>query len=126
MIDIVRDSVTTDFVFSWSNSMGKITHTMRGLAANSASLFKKNEEAWNTYLSVTGDEFFRTSRAMQLERANEIITEDGYTAYQVFQENFDELLAFNLQGADESAANAEFAFYMGKQYSDLSADELVL
>lgn len=46
MIDIVRDSVFTDFVFSWSHSIGDITHKMRPLPASAASTFAKSEESW--------------------------------------------------------------------------------
>ena len=48
MIDIVRDSVYTDFVFAWSNSVVQITHKMRSLPPSPASTFKKSEKEWNT------------------------------------------------------------------------------
>ena len=51
MIDIVRDSVYTDFVFAWNNSVNKVTHSIRDLPANPASLFRKNESSWNTALN---------------------------------------------------------------------------
>jgi len=48
MIDIVRDSVYTDFVFAWTNSVSQVTHAMRPLPLNPTSEFKKKEKTWST------------------------------------------------------------------------------
>ena len=66
--------------------------------------------AWDTYMDVTGEEFFALSRAMELEKANAIMSGEGYEAFKEFQENFDVLLEFNLQGAAEASAKAELVF----------------
>ena len=69
-------------------------------------------EAWDTYMHVTGEEFFALSRAMELEKANAIMSGEGYDAFKKFQENFDILLEFNLQGADDAAEKAEIMYYV--------------
>lgn len=48
MIDIVRDSVYTDFIFAWTERVNAVTHAMRNLPPKPASLFRKNEKTWNT------------------------------------------------------------------------------
>ena len=68
--------------------------------------------AWDTYMDVTGEEFFALSRAMELEKANAIMSGEGYDAFKKFQENFDILLEFNLQGADDAAEKAEIMYYV--------------
>ena len=66
--------------------------------------------AWNSYMEVTGEEFFALSRAMELTKANNIMSGEGYDAFKAFQENFDVLLEFNLNGAADAAARAEIMF----------------
>ena len=58
--------------------------------------------AWANYLEVTGEEFFKLSRAMKTEEANKIMLGEGYDAFTEFQTNFDTLLEFNHAGAEES------------------------
>lgn len=69
-------------------------------------------EDWNKYLQITGEEYFALSYANEVDRATVILTGEGYDAFLSFQEQFDILLEFNLQGADEAAANAEIIFYV--------------
>ena len=51
MIDIVRDSVYTDFALAWSRELDNITWTVRVIPANPTSAFRKKEAAWATALS---------------------------------------------------------------------------
>ena len=73
-------------------------------------LFNEACDAWNRYIKITSDEFFKASRAMDLATANKIIKVDGYDAFQDFQVNFDELLAFNHEQADLATKHATNVF----------------
>ena len=73
-------------------------------------LFDAACKAWDEYVKITGDEFFKASRAMDLAKANKIIKIDGYDAFQDFQVNFDELLAFNHEQADLASNHATNVF----------------
>ena len=59
--------------------------------------------AWATYLDVTGEEFYKHSRYMELDEANAIMLGEAYDAFAEFQENFDILLEFNHAGAEEAS-----------------------
>ena len=58
--------------------------------------------AWKKYLEATGEEFLELSRYMELQKANDIMLGEGYDAFVEFQANFDTLLEFNHQGAEQS------------------------
>ena len=73
-------------------------------------LFEKAGEEWTLYLRATGQEFYNLSRAMKLDEANAIMLGDGYDAFKEFQANFDALLEFNHDGAEEAAAHATKVF----------------
>ena len=70
-------------------------------------LFDSACNAWNQYIKITGTEFFRTSRAMELSAANKIIKVDGQEAFQTFQVNFDKLLEYNHEQANLARSYAE-------------------
>ena len=70
-------------------------------------LFEKAGEEWTLYLRATGEEFFKLSRAMKLDEANAIMLGSGYEAFVEFQEYFDQLLAFNHDGAEEANRYAD-------------------
>ena len=67
-------------------------------------------EAWEKYKEITGKEFLAYSSAGNIEAANAIMLGEGLTAYNEFQKHFDTLLAFNHDGADESADRAMMVF----------------
>lgn len=73
--------------------------------------YNNASDAWATYLSITGDNFYSLSRAGQKEEAGDILAEEGYEAYAEFQENFDALMNYNLEQADNCASNAELMYY---------------
>ena len=73
-------------------------------------LFETAGEYWTLYLRATGDEFYKLSRAMKLDEANAIMLGDGYDAFLKFQEYFDQLLAFNRDGAEEASNYATSVF----------------
>jgi len=52
MIDIVRDSVYTDFALCWTKDLGGITHTIRNMSANPSSTMRKNEGQWTKSLDA--------------------------------------------------------------------------
>ena len=52
MIDIVRDSVFTDFALAWSRDLENITWTVRVIPPNPTSQFKKSEGAWTRALEA--------------------------------------------------------------------------
>ena len=65
--------------------------------------FETAKAAWNTYLNVTGEEFYKLSRYMELEKANAVMLGEAYDAFAEFQENFDALLEFNHAGAEQAS-----------------------
>ena len=67
-------------------------------------------KAWDEYVKITGDEFLRLSRAMELSAANKIIKVDGYKEFQEFQTNFDELLLYNHNQANAATNHATNVF----------------
>ena len=73
-------------------------------------LFNAACKAWDEYIKITGDEFFKASRAMDLEKANKLIKEDGYKEFQEFQTNFDELLLYNHNQANAASSHATVVF----------------
>lgn len=74
--------------------------------------YDKACEDWASYLRITGDNFFALSHANQLDQATAILTGEGYDAFLSFQEHFDVLLQFNIQGAEDAAAHATLMFYV--------------
>ena len=67
---------------------------------------------WNKYLQATGEEFYKLSRAMELEKANAIMLGEGFDAFNEFQKNFDILLEFNHAGAESASNRATVIFYV--------------
>lgn len=63
--------------------------------------------AWNDYLSLTGEKMFELSRAGKNQEAANLLAVDGYTSYHVFQDNFDNLLNYNQGQADACSKKAE-------------------
>ena len=57
MIDIVRDSVFTDFALCWAKDLGGITHTIRNLAPNPQSTLKKGLPTWTKSLETLTQNF---------------------------------------------------------------------
>ena len=55
MIDIVRDSVYTDFALAWSREIANITWDVRVVPVNPTSAFKKKEESWGIALKSLTD-----------------------------------------------------------------------
>lgn len=55
MIDIVRDSVYTDFALCWAMDMGGITHTIRNLTPNPKSTIQKSTKTWTSALEALGE-----------------------------------------------------------------------
>ena len=66
--------------------------------------------AWEKYLEITGQDFYDLSRAMKLDEANAIMLGEGYEAFQEFQVNFDQLLEFNKEQAEEANTHATRMF----------------
>ena len=67
--------------------------------------------AWESYKSHTGDELLQYSREGNVEACDEIMTGEGFTYFQEFQKNFDELLEFNRDQAESTERTAETVFY---------------
>ena len=68
--------------------------------------------AWEKYMAATGEEFYKLSRNMELEKANAIMLGEGYEAFKEFQTNFDTLLEFNHEGAESASNYATNVFYV--------------
>ena len=69
-------------------------------------------EDWANYLHITGDPFFVASQMNDLNTGTMIMLGEGYDAFLQFQENFDILLEFNVQGAQDAADHATVMFYV--------------
>jgi len=74
--------------------------------------FDKASEDWENYLHVTGDDFFEASYAYDLTKGTDILLGEGLEVFKSFQEHFDILLDFNIQGANDAAAHATMMFYV--------------
>lgn len=74
--------------------------------------FNKAEEAWNSYLKLTGETFFTYSRKGDKTTAGNLLAVDGYQAYHDFQDNFDALLAYNHEQANACAERAELLYWV--------------
>ncbi len=68
-------------------------------------------EALTAYFEVLGEDFYSLSRSQKLEQANAIMLGEGYDAYQEFQENFDALMEFNLEGEAKAVSYANKVFW---------------
>lgn len=74
--------------------------------------YEEAAAAWNTYVIITGEKFYSLSRSGETEEAGNILTEEGYDAYQTFSNNFDNLMAFNLEQADNAASRAQIMYFL--------------
>lgn len=74
--------------------------------------YEEAAAAWNTYVTITGEQFYTLSRSGETEEAGNILTEEGYDAFQTFQNNFDNLMAFNLEQADNAASRAQIMYFV--------------
>ena len=72
--------------------------------------FEHAYTAWQEYIEVSGSSVFMASREGNLTKAKNIMTEEGYKSFSVFQTNFDELLNFNLDQANKATVRAQLAF----------------
>ena len=73
-------------------------------------LYEESIRLWDEYKSATGDEFYRLSRAMQLDGANAILLGKARTAFEDFQVIYDQLVEFNVKGAEDDASMAQIIF----------------
>ena len=72
--------------------------------------FEDAYAAWNEYVSISGSSVIEASKEGNLAKAKEIMTEEGYKAFSVFQTNFDELLNYNLNESTKASNRAQVAF----------------
>ncbi len=75
-------------------------------------MFDKACDAWEKYKEHTGDALLSYSRAGDITKCDEIMTGEGYTYFVEFQENFDELLAFNRDAATAAEDMAQTVFFV--------------
>lgn len=68
--------------------------------------------AWENYKLHTGRTLLAYSRVGNVEKCDEIMTGDGLTYYQEFQEHFDTLLYFNRDSAESTQKAAEMVFFV--------------
>ena len=74
--------------------------------------FDKACKEWENYLQVTGDDFFAFSYASDINSGRAIMMGEGYKVFTSFQERFDSLLEFNVQGANDAVGHASIMFYI--------------
>ena len=70
-------------------------------------LYNSAIKEWEDYKKATGETFYQLSRNMQLEAANDILLGDARTAFEEFQSIYDQLVEFNVEGSEDSAATAK-------------------
>ena len=73
-------------------------------------LYEQAVTAWNKYISLTGDEFYRLSREMKLEEVNAIMLGEAKSSFDEFQVAYDQLLQMNKEGAANAAHTAQIVF----------------
>ena len=77
-------------------------------------LFDTACAAWENYKAHTGEMLLEYSRNGDIEKCDEIMTGEGFTYFQEFQDHFDELLQYNRDEAvkTEDAAQSVFIFVL--------------
>lgn len=73
-------------------------------------LFDAACDAWNKYIQYTGESLLTYSKVYDVASCDAIMTGEGYTYFQEFQKNFDELLAFNRDAATAAEETAQTVF----------------
>lgn len=73
-------------------------------------LYEKATAAWNDYLAATGEELYEHSRNMQLQKVNNIMLGSAKDSFEEFQEIYDQLVDYNIEGAAEAASYATKVF----------------
>lgn len=68
--------------------------------------------AWEEYLILTGETFFKLSREGKKDEAVVLLADTGYTAFRTFQDNFDKLLSYNHEQANSCASKAELLYWV--------------
>ncbi len=76
------------------------------------ALYHAAIDEWEKYKASTGEEFYSLSRNMQLDAANAILLGEARTAFDEFQEIYDQLVEFNIEGANNAATTATVVFYV--------------
>lgn len=67
--------------------------------------------AWEYYVGETGEKLFSLSRAGQLDEVNEIMLGNAKLAFEIFQDNYDKLVDFNVAGAENASNYASKVFW---------------
>ena len=75
-------------------------------------LYKEAVGLWEDYKEATGEQFYLLSRNMQLDAANAILLGKAKVAFDDFQVIYDQLVAFNIEGAEASSRTATVVFYI--------------
>ena len=74
------------------------------------ALYKNAVVAWNNYCAETGEDFYLLSREMKLEEVNDILLGSAKTSFEEFQDIYDKLVEYNIEGADEASTYATKVF----------------
>ena len=67
--------------------------------------------AWDYYVEETGEKIISLSRTGQLDAVNEIMLGNAKLAFEIFQDTYDQLVDFNIAGADNASAYATKVFW---------------
>ncbi len=76
------------------------------------ALYEQAVALWDNYTEAIGEEFFTASRNMDLETANAILLGESKKAFDDFQQVFDKLQTFNVNGAAQASKDATNMFIM--------------
>ena len=74
-------------------------------------LYDQAVVAWNDYRAATGEEFYLLSRDMNLQQVNNIMLGRAKTSFEEFQALYEELVEYNIKGADEASSYATKVFW---------------
>ena len=75
-------------------------------------LFDAACTAWDNYKAHTGETLLEYSRNGDIEKCDEIMTGEGFTYFQEFQNHFDELLEYNREEAEKTEDAAQNIFIL--------------
>ncbi len=90
----------------------EIEHAYEGTITSDvdAALYEQAAALWTHYREVTGEDFYFASRDGRKQEAYDILLVDGLAAFEEFQTIYDQLVEYNIEGANEAASYASKVF----------------
>ena len=91
----------------------EVEHAYKGTIESDRDkqLYEQAISLWDHYREVTGDNFYWASRDLNRKlEAYDYLQKDGLQSFNEFQEIYDQLVAFNIEGAHDNADTARALF----------------